>query len=334
MLKTKRFSIPKDLANGLRDTINSATSNGGQLQYDVMSLDKIEPDPMNPRNLLISREEMLNGINKEDEFYEKKMKELEALSELATSIRKIGIKNAIEVYKHEDKYRIVTGERRFLASILANQKTIPARISQKPGEFNLRYTQWVENINRQGLSLLEKYNNLILIAKAYEEENKAPLTDKGLKEILGVSDVQAYRYSCLLNSDDEVVRLIMSGKVNNLKIIQEITAMKNFRDRKSIISWIMSSKKEVTSIDDFTNDIKAGVDAKKAKARSHFSLGSVSSPKVAKTLIEIILSNSKLGKYKMNFEKVDWADSKNVKKAIRTIFTLLEKEFSTENIND
>ena len=47
----KRFTIAPDLASGLRNSIQSASANLGQLHYDMMSLDIIERDPKNPRQL-------------------------------------------------------------------------------------------------------------------------------------------------------------------------------------------------------------------------------------------------------------------------------------------
>src|SRR5207244_803234 len=125
--------------------------------------------------------------------------------------------NAIEVYKDGLKYRIVTGERRYWAALLAGQKSVPVRISQKPDEFILRYTQWVENINRQDLSLWEKFTNLILIADAYEKSNQREFNEQALQSLLGISNIQAYRYFCLLKADEKIIQLVQFGKLNNLK---------------------------------------------------------------------------------------------------------------------
>jgi len=124
MSTKKRFSIAPDLASGIRSTIQSASTNQGNLHYDMMPLDLLEPDPNNPRKLSISREEIMNGITIESSDNQTKTKELEALKELSESIKRIGIKNAIEVYKEGARYRIVTGERRYWAALLAGQKSL------------------------------------------------------------------------------------------------------------------------------------------------------------------------------------------------------------------
>jgi hypothetical protein len=71
MSTKKRFSIAPDLASGIRNTIQSASTNQGQLHYDMMSLDAIEPDPENPRKLSLSRDEIINGLVATDKDYQK-----------------------------------------------------------------------------------------------------------------------------------------------------------------------------------------------------------------------------------------------------------------------
>jgi ParB family chromosome partitioning protein len=221
MSTKKSFSISKGLANGLRSSVESASTNHGQqLHYDMMPIAMIEPDPNNPRKLLISKEELHHGLRKSDVDYERKAKELNDLNELAESIKKVGVRNAIEVYKENNKYRIISGERRYLATLLTGQEYIPARINQKFDEFKLRYIQWVENINRQDLSLWEKYNNLISLTEAHNKANYTELNQQLLKDLLGISATQAYRYLCLLNADKEIISLVEAGKITNLKLVQ------------------------------------------------------------------------------------------------------------------
>jgi ParB family transcriptional regulator, chromosome partitioning protein len=330
MSTKKRFTIAPDLAKGLRNTIQSASINHGQLHYDMMSIDVIERDPANPRKLAINRDEILNGINSTDPNYQTKLKERDALNELSKSIKRIGIRNAIEVYKDGSKYRIVTGERRYWAAILCGQKSVPVRIIPKPDEFNLRYTQWVENINRQDLSLWEKYNNLVLISEAYTNSNNEEFTEQALQELLGVSSIQAYRYFCMLKADDNIIQLIQLGKLNNLKLIQELVAMKDKGARTQIISWILTSKSEVTSLAYYR--LVAGKKVAKGKSVQSINLGRITTRHTAKQLFEIVLSNERLTKYRQNFKSIDWNSSKAITKAFKELFKSIEKEFAVDEI--
>lgn len=266
MSTKKRFTIAPDLANGIRNTMQSASTNQGQLHYDMMSLDVIEPDPSNPRKLLISHNEIINGLNPSDPDYKTKSKNLEALHELAESIKRVGIRNAIEVYKEGIKYYIITGERRYWAALMVGQKTIPVRINPKPDEFNLRYIQWVENINRQDLSLWERFHNLTLLSEAHKNSNQGELTEDFIQKLLGISNIQAYRYFCLLKADEKILELIRLGKINNLKLVQELVSMKDKVAKNQIIAWISSSKEEITSLANYRE--VAGKKSSSSKSRN------------------------------------------------------------------
>ncbi len=329
MSTKKSFSIPTGLATGIRASIQSATTNHGQLHYDMMLVDAIEPDPKNPRKLLITREEIFNGLNKSDVNYEKKTKELNDLNDLAASIKKVGIRNAIEVYKEDNKYRIISGERRYLAAILAGQKYIPARINQKLDELKLRYIQWVENINRQDLSIWEKYNNLVTMAAAYKKTNSNELNTEALKELLGVSDTQSYRYLCLLNADSEIIELVKSGKLNNLRLIQEIASVKDKSARKQVLKEIQNSVEGETTVNKFKK-----LKGKKALNKSIVSLGRVSNLNTAKYLVHAILQDSKLSKYQAKFGDVDWSSVKAVNKAFKDLLKAIEKELDAKETAD
>lgn len=332
MSTKKRFSIAPDLANGIRQTIQSASTNqGNTLHYDMMSLDMLEPDPNNPRKLLISRDEIINGLHADNHpDHQRKITELEALNELAESIKKIGVKHAIEVYKDGTKYRIITGERRYWAAFLAGQKSVPVRVSQKPDEFNLRYTQWVENINRQDLSLWEKFNNLLLISDAYKQTNQGVFTEQVLQSLLGISNIQAYRYYNLLKADESIIQLLKTGKLNNLKIIQELVSMKDRGARNQIISWISSSKDEVTSLANYKK--VAGKKPKISKAKNPINLGKISSSNAAKQLFEIVLSDARFKSKRSTFNKVDWSSAKDISKAFKDLIKILERECGVEEI--
>ena len=76
---------------------------------------------------------------------------------MAHTIKANGVINPIVVYKLGELYRIVAGERRCLASILAGKQEIEARVfNEKPKGFDLKLIQWVENTAREDLTLDER----------------------------------------------------------------------------------------------------------------------------------------------------------------------------------
>ena len=72
----------------------------------------------------------------------------ESLQELASSIREIGIIQPITVRKiNEDKFQLITGERRYKAAILAGLSTIPAYIRTVANSLIAHPTLSLEELN-------------------------------------------------------------------------------------------------------------------------------------------------------------------------------------------
>ncbi len=114
----------------------------------------------------------------------------EALQELASSIKAIGIVQPITVREVEDgKYEIVAGERRFRASKMAGLETIPAYI-RKVEEESVLELALIENIQREDLNAIE-------IAISYERLiDECNLTQDALSERVGKSE-RRFRITCV-----------------------------------------------------------------------------------------------------------------------------------------
>ena len=88
----------------------------------------------------------------------------EALQELASSIRELGVIQPITVRKLDfNKYQLVSGERRYRASKLVGLETIPAYIRIANDQESLEMAL-VENIQREDLDPIEialSYQRLI-----------------------------------------------------------------------------------------------------------------------------------------------------------------------------
>ena len=152
-----------------------------------LNLADIRPNPFQPRT----------------EFDE------EALSELAASIKAIGIVQPITVRAVEEgKYEIIAGERRFRASKLAGLSTIPAYI-RKTEDDSLLELALIENIQREDLNPIEE-------AQAY----KRLLTEFHLKQ-----DEIAERVGKSRTAVTNAMRLLkLSEKVQQMLIDEMITA--------------------------------------------------------------------------------------------------------------
>lgn len=117
----------------------------------------------------------------------------EALQELADSIKVHGIIQPLTVrYLEPKRYQIISGERRWRASKLANLKEVPAYI-RVANDQTLLEMAIIENIQREDLNPLE-------IANSYNRlKQECELTDELLAERVGKKRTTITNYLRLLN---------------------------------------------------------------------------------------------------------------------------------------
>lgn len=103
------------------------------------------------------------------------------ISELATSIERIGLQNALVVVKTESgKYRIISGHRRFLACKRLGLQDVECKIVYAEAEEQLEM-QLAENVQRKNMSA---YENVLIIKKLREERG---FTNQQIATIFGKS---------------------------------------------------------------------------------------------------------------------------------------------------
>ncbi len=151
---TKKQALGRGLSALLKETNNAATDkNADAIVGNIIELDvnAIEVNPFQPRT-----------------FFDE-----EALSELANSIRELGVIQPITVRKlTENKFQLVSGERRFRASKRLGNASIPAYVRIANDQEMLEMAL-VENIQRKNLDPIEvalSYQRLIDEIKLTQEE--------------------------------------------------------------------------------------------------------------------------------------------------------------------
>lgn len=132
----------------------------------------------------------------------------EALHELATSIRELGVIQPITVRKLDfNKYQLVSGERRFRASKLIGLETVPAYIRIANDQESLEMAL-VENIQRQDLDPIE-------IALSYQRLiDEIQLTQEKLSDRVGKKRSTITNYLRLLRLDPIIQTGIRDGFVS------------------------------------------------------------------------------------------------------------------------
>lgn len=132
----------------------------------------------------------------------------DALSELAASIRELGVISPITLRKNDDgTYLIIAGERRFRASKLVGLKTIPAYVKTAADE-QVMEMALIENIQREDLNAIE----IALTFYRLMEEYK--LTQERLSERVGKKRATIANYLRLLRLPAEIQMGIKDRKID------------------------------------------------------------------------------------------------------------------------
>ena len=285
------------------ETLALTEQGRGKVRYEMLPLEKIILDDENPRDYALNKLDIIHGIQPDDVLLERKQKEKTSLESIAKSIQQHDVICPILVYPYKDQYKLIAGERRVLASLMINAEYISARIiSQTPNKSEISILQWIENIEREGLSLWERLENLRKIIYT----NKIKATPSALSKILHCSKTQAYKYASLLNCENRyLLDKIQNGEINNINNAIDYIKL-NEEELNDILTADSSSaiKAQMKSISQ-----KRKVTNKGRKSRKIF-FGETSNMKVAKELLAII-TESKRGKIYVDAmgNKPDWNKS-------------------------
>lgn len=168
----------------LIDTENIST--GGSSSISEVDIDLISANPHQPRL----------------HFDE------DSLTELATSIRELGVISPITLRKNENgTYLIIAGERRYRASKLVGLRTIPAYVKTAADE-QVMEMALIENIQREDLNAIE----IALTFYRLMEEYK--LTQERLSERVGKKRTTIANYLRLLRLPAEIQMGIKDKKID------------------------------------------------------------------------------------------------------------------------
>lgn len=339
MTKKKRFGISEALTRGLSETINVVENNSGVFRNVILPLSRIELDPDNPRKLAIDLSDIRAGIRPDDPMYARKQEELERLKELAHTIKTSGVINPVVVYKNGEVYRVVAGERRCLASILAGKQEIEARVfNEKPKGFDLKLIQWIENTAREDLTLDERLGNVREIIREYINQNgDVDVNATLLKNITGLSLSQTTYYLAAINAPKDVQVEIQNGNIRNLDKAALIANVESVDVRRQAIDACIngSSLKEIRSIISQQKMLKKNratlQTTTRGRSTAKINMGTTAKTEVVKAIVDSVLHRQQLDKYVDIFTHINWRDLRQTTKAFRKLIEILEIEMAYDN---
>ena len=182
----------------------------------------------------------------------------EALKELANSIEELGVIQPITVRKlAENKFQLVSGERRLRASKLIGNKTIPVYIRLANDQEMLEMAL-VENIQRKNLDPIE-------VALSYQRLiDEIELTQEELSTRVGKKRSTVTNYLRLLKLDPILQTGMRDGFIS-MGHGRAMINVENTEDQLAIYERILREKLSVRQTEDLVKNLKSGVITKPKK---------------------------------------------------------------------
>ena len=202
---------------------------GGSSSISEIELSKIQPNPDQPRSVF----------------------EEETLEELATSIRSLGVIQPITLKETgTDKYMIISGERRYRASLMAGLERIPAYIKTAADE-NVVEMALIENIQREDLNSIE-------IALAYQKLiDSYGLTQEKLSERVGKKRATIANYLRLLKLPAEI-QVGLKDKKIDMGHARALLPVEDPEVQLALYEQILAEGLSVRNVEEI---VRGGVDA-------------------------------------------------------------------------
>ena len=223
--------------DALIDT-SSEVQTQGSSNLNEVEISLIEPHPNQPRR----------------EF------DQEALQELATSIKEVGIIQPITLRQMEGgKYQIISGERRWRASQQAGLTKIPAYIVTVEDERAMEMAL-VENIQREDLNAIE-------IALAYQHLAEATgMTQARISERVGKSRTVVTNYMRLLKLPAQV-QMALKNKEIDMGHARALLSIDSPSEQIKLFKEVQKQGYSVRKVEEMAQLLKSGEDVKVAKGK-------------------------------------------------------------------
>ena len=203
---------------------------GGSSSISEIELSKIQPNPEQPRSIF----------------------EEETLEELATSIRSLGVIQPITLKEiGPEQYMIISGERRYRASLKAGLERIPAYIKTAADE-NVVEMALIENIQREDLNSIE-------IALAYQKLiDNYGLTQEGLSERVGKKRATIANYLRLLKLPAEI-QVGLKDKKIDMGHARALIPVDDPEVQLALYEQILAQGLSVRNVEEMVRNIAEGI---------------------------------------------------------------------------
>lgn len=185
-----------------------------------------------------------------------------ALKELSESIKSHGIIQPLIVTPQGEKYRIVAGERRYRASILADYKKVPV-IVRNHKELEEIEIALVENVQRVDLSPLETAVSIVRLRDQFS------LTPKQIATKLGKAETTISNIIRLLQLPKSAVIALQKGDISEGHARAILALKSDGKIQEKLLEEIIKNKLSVRQAEAFVKDYRKTLEQKSSSVSKH-----------------------------------------------------------------
>ncbi len=165
------------------------------------------------------------------------------LEELSSSIREYGVLQPVIVRVVDGKYQLVSGERRFRASKLAQKETIPALVRQL-SDREVAEMALIENLQREDLNYFEEAEGYARLIQEFQ------ITQEEVAKKMGKSQPTIANKLRLLQISEKVRREISVDVVTE-RHVRSLLKLKNEEQQLDVLNRIYKNNLNVRQTDDY-----------------------------------------------------------------------------------
>ena len=265
----------KVLGKGIEAIISNRSPEASEKTLSEINIEDIYPNPFQPRK----------NFNPE------------RIKELANSIKEAGMIQPIVVYRKEDKYHLLVGERRWRAAQYLKWSTIPALVKDLTID-EIMIGTLVENIQRENLNAIEIAEGIELLMK------KNDFNQESASKKLGMNRVTLTNYLRLLKLPEAIKQGIVTGDLSPGHA-RPLLSLNGQDDMMQAFLKILDQKLSVRQTEAL---VKAFYKTKSKSARVDDPDQQKIENKLTRffsTKVKLIYSKSGKGKIEIHFNKLD-----------------------------
>lgn len=295
--------------------------------YEHIPLERVEPDPENPRHLGITPEDLAwccdpdqVRLAAELDDSQPRIQMLLSLKGLADSIASVGVLEPIKVYRRGDGFRLAYGERRYWGACIAGLSSIPALIlTQRP--VRLRALQLIENAQREDLDLSARVANLSAVLDELAQDGES--TPARLAATVGMSERQARRSVQVCTGPADVIEAIRAGFLTDLKNAAALTSLAD-EQRHFVLAKLAAGSSLTRALEEWEQAQAVPLIARgRGRPKVKVAFGGTKNAVLAKTLMEILTGRRQ--PEILDLPEVDWEDYGEISRAWQDLLASIER---------